>query len=330
MKFAGYPLNTNFKNTFKVQDSLMIVDYSGYTSFSTEYGHMAYKVRPFSYYLLRAEYSPGTNQVSGGQGWAVQNNGLMLHAQSMASMTLNQDYPISLEAQLLGSKNSANSLNLCTPGTAFFNTPTGGSVNTTHCINASNSPAPASDAWAWGAVLVMSDSIIRHYAKNNAVGTPVLTYYRTVYYAGNVTNPPAGTPANGTPLKSGYITVQAESAPYRFRHIELVNLEGCMTVGNANYKSYFVYNDPAACNTVNVGQAAGLEPQFTVSPRVASFAPARESRRIEIFQNDGRLLSTLEVPFGAREIRLPEMPRGVYFAKLAAVHGAVTRRLAVY
>ena len=37
----------------------------------------------------------------GGAGWAVRNNGLMLHSQDPKTMTLNQDFPISLEAQLL-------------------------------------------------------------------------------------------------------------------------------------------------------------------------------------------------------------------------------------
>jgi hypothetical protein len=331
VKFTGHQLNDNYKNTFKVQDSLLIVDYSGYTGFNNEWGHAAYKVRPFSYYLLRAEYSPGANQVSGGPSWAIQNNGLMLHAQSMASMTLNQDYPISMETQLLGAKNgTGQTMNLCTPGTAFYNNQTGGSVNTNHCTNASATAPPAADAWAWGTVLVLGDSVIRHYARNGATGTPSLTYYRPVYWAGNVNNPPANTPANGTPLKSGYITIQAESAPYRFRRIELVNLEGCMTQGNPNYKSYFVKNDPEACSVVNVGQPAGQDPGFTVGPAVAGFAPARVSRRIEIFRNDGRLAGSLEVPAGAREVRMPSLPAGLYFAKLTAGRGAVTRRLAVF
>jgi hypothetical protein len=331
IKFTGHQLNDNYKNTFSVKDSLIIVDYSTYTGFSNEWGHMAYKVRPFSYYLLRAEYSPGANQVSGGPSWAVQNNGLMLHAQSMASMTLNQDYPISMETQLLGSKNGTGAtMNLCTPGTAFYNAQTGGSVNTTHCVNASNSPGPAADAWAWGSVLVMGDSIIRHYNKMGAQGNPVFTYYRPVYYSGNVSNPPAGTPANGTRLTGGYITIQAESAPYRFRRFELVNLEGCMTVGNANYKSYFVKHDAAACGAVNVGQDPGLDARFSVGPAFASFAPAREPRRIGIFGSDGRQVSSLEIPAGAREMRLPKLPGGVYFAKLAARQGSLTRRLAVY
>jgi hypothetical protein len=333
IKFTGHELNDNYKNTFYVKDSLLIVDYSGYTSFNNEWGHAANKTRPYSYYLLRAEYSPGANQVSGGPSWAVQNNGLMLHSQSMASMSLKQDYPFSLECQLKGSKNGAT-LNLCTPGTAYYNTVSGGSVNTTHCtdISASSSPAPAADAWAWASALVLGDSIIRHYNGKGAGGTPVLTYYRPVYNNadGKVGNAPSNMPANGTPLKSGYISIQAETAPYRFRHIELVNLEGCMTVGSANYKSYFVHNDPAACATTDVGQGAGMDPRFSVTPAIASFAPARESRRLEIFQYGGRLLSSLEVPLGAREIRLPLLPTGVYFARLAAGHGSVTRRLAVY
>lgn len=329
IKFAGRQLNDNYKNTFKVQDSLLVVDYSGWTGFNGEYGHAINKTRPYSYYLLRAEYSAQANQLAGGASWAIQNNGLMLHSQSMASMTLNQDYPISMECQLMGSKGSSSTLNLCTPGTAFYDNPTGGSVNTTHCINAKNSPAPATDVWTWGSALVMADSIIRHYNGKGAVGNPVITYYRTVYYAGNVTNPPANTPANGTPLKSGYIAIQAETAPYKFRHIEIANLEGCMTPGNPNYKSYYVHNDPAACNATNVGQAAGEDARFAISPAFATFAPARETRRIEIFGNDGRRVSTLEVPSGARETALPKLPGGVYSIRLSAANGALTKRLAV-
>jgi hypothetical protein len=331
IKFTGSALNVNYKNTFKVKDSLLIVDYSEYTGFSNQWGHAANKTRPYSYYLLRAEYSPGATQVSGGPSWAVQNNGLMLHSQSMASMTMNQDYPISMETQILGSKNGTGAtMNLCTPGTAFYNAQTGGSVNTTHCVTASNSPGPAADAWGWGTVLVLGDSIIRHYNKNGASGTPVFTYYRPVYYSGNVLNPPANTPANGTALKSGYISIQAESAPYRFRRIELVNLEGCMTQGNPNYKSYFVRHDAAACNTVNVGQAAGMDPGFAVSPAIASFAPARQARRIGLFANDGSRVSSLEIPSGAREVRMPALRSGVYFVRLQAAQGVVTRRLAIY
>lgn len=329
IKFTGHQLNDNYKNTFHVQDSVLMVDYSSYTSFNNEWGHAINKTKAYSYYLLRAEYAPGANQVSGGPSWAIQNNGLMLHSQSMASMTLNQDYPISLECQLMGSKGSSSTLNLCTPGTAFYDNPTGGSVDVNHCTNAKNSPAPATDVWTWGSALVMADSIIRHYNGKGAVGNPVITYYRTVYYGGNVNNGPANTPANGTPLKSGYIAIQAETAPYKFRHIELVNLEGCMTPGNPNYKSYFVHNDPAACNVTNVGQPAGEDARFAISPRFATFAPARESRRMEIFGGDGRRISSLEVASEARETAMPKLSSGVYYVKLSAARGSLTKRLAI-
>jgi hypothetical protein len=333
IKFTGHQLNDNYKNTFKVQDSLLIVDYGGYTGFNNEWGHAANKTKPYSYYLLRAEYSPGANQVSGGPSWAVQNNGLMLHSQSMASMTLGQNYPISMECQLKGSKNGPT-LNLCTPGTAYYNAVSGGSVNTTHCtsISASSSPGPASDAWAWASAYVLGDSIIRHYNGKGVGSTPVLTYYRPVYNNadGSVGSAPSNTPANGTPLKSGYISIQAETAPYRFRRIELVNLEGCMTAGNPNYKSYFLHHDPTACNVVNVGQAAGEDARFSVGPSFATFAAARERRRMEIFGGDGRLTASVDIPAGAREARMPALRGGVYYAKLTARQGSLTRRLAVY
>jgi hypothetical protein len=40
------------------------------------------------------------------------------------------------------------------------------------------------------------------------------------------------------PLSFGYIALQAESHPIRFRKVELLNLEGCMDKKALNYKSY--------------------------------------------------------------------------------------------
>ena len=52
---------------------------------------------------------------------------------------------------------------------------------------------------------------------------------------------------DGMPMTSGYISIQAETAPADFRKIELLNLAGCMDPKAANYKTYFVKADPAAC-----------------------------------------------------------------------------------
>ena len=67
-----------------------------------EFGHIFYK-EPFSYYLLAAEYRFVGEQVPArAVAWAIRNNGLMLHSPEPKTMLKDQDFPISLEIQLLG------------------------------------------------------------------------------------------------------------------------------------------------------------------------------------------------------------------------------------
>jgi hypothetical protein len=260
IKITGSALNVDPRNTFRRSiigsDTVLEVNYSNYTG-TFNYGHIGYKHRAFSYYIVRAEHQfVGTTQTAGHPGsWALQNNGIMHHSQSAASMTTNQDFPISLEAQLLGPNNTGadnnSSMNLCTPGTAFYTTASGGSVNTNHCVSAAtkNRAQALAPNWAWAHVEAYSDSIIKYYFKDSLV----YTFYRPVYYAGNVSNPPANTPADNTRLTGGYILLQSESHATRFRRVQLLNLEGCMTPTDANYKTYFVKHDSTAC-----GQPAGV------------------------------------------------------------------------
>jgi hypothetical protein len=265
VKITGSELNVDPRRTFRWavvdQDTVLEVNYSEYTSFGGSFGHAGYKHRPFSYYLLRVEYMVWGSQVSNGPNWALQNNGLMLHSQSMASMTQNQDFPISMEAQLLGPGNNssggsfqgrgtAGTMNLCTPGTGFYLAPTGGNARTEHCIPADTNQRAAVGAWQTVSALILGDSVHHYYAgpQGNQL---VMTYYRPVYLAGGVSNPPSGVPSNNTPLTEGYVVIQSESHPFRFRTIELLNLEGCMTENDVNYKSYFLKHDEEACGGVS-------------------------------------------------------------------------------
>ena len=50
-----------------------------------------------------------------------------------------------------------------------------------------------------------------------------------------------------SPLKSGYIALQAEGHPFKFKNIKILNLVGCMDDNSVNYKDYFVKNDLTAC-----------------------------------------------------------------------------------
>jgi hypothetical protein len=334
IKFAGSALNVNLNNTFRAVGGNLEVNYSSWTSFSNQFGHAGYKIRPFSFYFIRAEYQHFGSQPTGAPGWAKQNNGLMLHSQSVASMGLNQDFPVSMETQLLGSGNTESdnnsTMNLCTPGTAFYTTPTGGTRDDAHCVSASTNTRVATEVWQWGSVLVMGDSIIRHYNGPAATGTPTLTYYRPVRAtnsgAGGITIPMV----NNERITGGYITIQAETHPYRFRAIDVMNLEGCMTVGNPNYKAYFIRHDAAACNTVNVGQGYSVDPGFKVSSAVASFLPVGKTRQLELFDMQGHRIFSRAIPSGMGEMRMPKLQPGTYFAKLSAGEGNLTRNLVVF
>ena len=103
-KFAKHDLGENCNDTFRVEDGLFKVRYDKWKTFNGEFGHIFYK-EPFSYYVLAAEYRFVGEQVHGrgpGPRWAIRNNGLMLHSPDPKTMLKDQDFPISIEVQLLG------------------------------------------------------------------------------------------------------------------------------------------------------------------------------------------------------------------------------------
>src|SRR5690606_2045134 len=131
-----YPSGENYKNTFRVEDGLLRVTFDEWDKWNNEFGHLFYK-DSFSHYRLRVEYRFVGNQVEGGPGWAIRNNGLMLHGQTAESMELNQDFPASVEVQLLGGngKDERSTLNVCTPGT---NIVMDDQLIEDHCISSSS------------------------------------------------------------------------------------------------------------------------------------------------------------------------------------------------
>ena len=239
-KFAKHDLGENFRNTFRVEDGLLKVRYDQWPTFDGEFGHLFYK-DPFSYYLLAAEYRFVGEQVAGGPSWAIRNNGLMLHSPHPRTMPKDQDFPISLEFQLLGGlgKGPRTTANLCTPGT---NVVMNGQLHTQHCTN-STSQTYDGDQWVRVEVLVHGDELVRHMID----GKTVLEYSKPQIGGGSVSNFDPAVKVDGMPLTGGYISIQAETAPIDFRKIELLNLEGCMNPAAASYKSYFVKSNPAMC-----------------------------------------------------------------------------------
>jgi len=214
IKIAKHPLGHNFNNTFRVEDGKLVTRYDQYDTFDAEYGHIFYRT-PFSHYRLRLEYRVVGEQVKGGQGWALKNSGVMFHAQSPESMLVDQSFPVCIEAQFLGGTGEGErpTGNLCTPGTHVV---IDGELVEQHCTN-STSRTFHGEEWVTFELEVHGDSIIRHLVN----GDTVLTYSKP-QIGGEL---PEGFPLEeGTPLTSGYIALQAESHPYEFRKIELLDL----------------------------------------------------------------------------------------------------------
>jgi hypothetical protein len=202
-KFAGKEPGESHKDVFVVEDGLLKATYDDYGEWDGTFGHLFYDGE-FSHYALRAEYRFGDGQPSGAPGWATRNNGLMLHGQTTDEMDVDQEYPDSIEVQLMGQSDRATA-NLCTPGTHVVMN--GQDPYTQHCTDSSSDTYPADD-WVTVTVVVRGNQQIRHYVE----GTQVMGY----------TEPQL---EDGTPLESGTVSVQSESHPTHFRTIELQEID---------------------------------------------------------------------------------------------------------
>lgn len=251
IKIAGYDLNDNLNNTFKVKDKVLQVDYSESKHFTKEFGHLYYH-EPFSYYRVRLEYRFVGKQLEGGPDYAYLNSGIMVHSQAANTLDKGQTFPVSLEMQFLADdgKTDRHTGNLCTPGTEAS---IKGKPIESHCVNSDSKIYP-SGQWVAAEAVVLGDSVIHHIIEEDTV----LTYeqprtssnfvsQRTNWTFGGFSDSVRWIQQQGTLLKEGYIALQAESHPVEFRKIELLNLKGCTDPKAINYKSYFVRSDNSQC-----------------------------------------------------------------------------------
>ncbi len=218
IKFRGYELGYNLNNTFQVEDGMLRVRYDNWDGWDDQFGHLFYNGE-FSHYRLRVEYRFVDEQVKGGPGWAFRNNGLMLHGQSAESMELDQDFPVSIEVQLLGGNGTdeRSTMNLCTPGT---NVVMDNVLVEDHCM-VSGSKTYHGDQWVSVEVEVRGGEIIRHFVE----GEEVMSYEQPQLDPRDK-NYSKFLPEDGNLIISrGSISIQAESHPTDFRKIELLVLE---------------------------------------------------------------------------------------------------------
>jgi hypothetical protein len=214
-KIKGYELGDNFGDTFRVEDGVIKVSYDKYTGdFKGRFGHLFYE-KPFSNYRFRAEYRILGDQAQAGPTWALRNSGVMIHGQTPETMLKDQDFPVSLEVQLLSRKGDHTG-NLCTPGT---NVMYQGKFHTPHCTS-STSKDYLGDQWVTCEIEVHGHGNIKHIINGETV----------IEYAEPTLDPKdpngkrlldAGSPLN---IAGGTISLQSESHPCEFRKVEIMEL----------------------------------------------------------------------------------------------------------
>lgn len=220
VKITGYEVDDNYANTFRMEDGVLKVRYDeGYDTFQNRFGHLFYK-DSFSHYKLRLEYRFVEEQCPEAPGWAYRNSGIMLHGQSPESMNLNQDFPVSIEFQLLGSDSTRQQVtgSVCTPGT---NIVINDELILDHCTQ-SSSDFFMDDQWVTAEVEVRGNEIIKHIIN----GDTVMVYNQPQLDDREASYEKLLSLNNGEKmLSSGTISLQSEGHPCDFRNVEIMVLE---------------------------------------------------------------------------------------------------------
>lgn len=215
VKIYHHDFNDNYANTFKVVDGNIQVNYDAYNEFNERFGHLFYN-KPFSSYHLKFEYQFTDQWLEDAPSYTYRNSGVMFHSQDPKTILKEQDWPISVEYQILAEEVEEQPRptgNMCSPGTeVFFNN----EMDPRHCISSSSKTYKWYE-WVKGDLIVYKDSLVIH--KVN--GKEVLRYTKP-QIGGAVTN--GFNPAlkiDGKLLSDGYIALQSEGQGINFREIKI-------------------------------------------------------------------------------------------------------------
>jgi hypothetical protein len=219
VKIHHHEVGDNYAGTFRVKDGKIQVNYDDYKEFGNRYGHLFYK-DPFSSYHLKFEYRFTDQWLKDAASFTYRNSGVMFHAQDPQTILKEQDWPISIEFQLLagaGDGKPRPTGNMCSPGTDVF-------INNEkikqHCLQ-SSSKTYEWDEWITGELIVYRDSLVQHIIN----GDMVMQYAKPQIGGGVVTGFDQEVKIDGKPLTSGYIGLQSEGQGIEFRKIMIMNLD---------------------------------------------------------------------------------------------------------
>lgn len=230
VKINHHEVGENYGSTFRVEDGILKVRYDEYGSFNDQFGHLYYK-QPFSHFHLLVEYRFVEGWQEDAPEYTIKNSGIMFHSQDPRTMNVDQDWPISVEFQLLaglGDGKERPTGNMCSPGTDVVYD---GKVDPRHCIN-SNSQTYEVDQWVRAELIVLGDSLVTHLIN----GDTVLQYTQPQIGGGVVNNFDPALKRDGQLLKEGFIALQSEGQSIDFRKVELLNLADCFDPASGTYK----------------------------------------------------------------------------------------------
>jgi hypothetical protein len=217
-KINHHKTGDNYANTFRVEDGLLKIRYDNYTEFNQRFGHVFYN-QVFENFHLKFEYRFSGEFLDSAPVYAKRNSGVMFYSQSPESMLTEQNWPISVEMQLLAELTPGQPRptgNMCSPGT---NVEYKGEVYEEHCLRSTSKTYPV-DEWV-RAELIVNDGKIKHYINGELV-----LEYEAPYASKDdlITGEDPNIWQQRTELTSGYIGFQSEGQPVEFRNIQIKTL----------------------------------------------------------------------------------------------------------
>ncbi|HLT06310.1 MAG TPA: DUF1080 domain-containing protein [Cyclobacteriaceae bacterium] len=218
-KIHHHEVGENFANTFRVVNGVIQVNYEDYPKFDERYGHLFYK-QPFSSFHLTWEYRFTDEWLADAPDYTYRNSGIMFHSQDPRTILREQDWPISVEFQMLadaGDGKPRPTGNMCSPGTEVYFQ---GEMDPRHCIE-STSDTYAWDEWVSAELIVYGDSLVTHLIN----GDTVLQYTRPQIGGGVANRYDAAIKIDGKALTEGYIGLQSEGQGVEFKNLRLRNLQ---------------------------------------------------------------------------------------------------------
>ncbi|MDT0646516.1 DUF1080 domain-containing protein [Zunongwangia sp. F260] len=219
VKFHHHEVGDNYANTFQVKDGTVLVDYDEYEEFGERYGHLFYK-ESFSSFHLKFEYRFTDQWMEDAPDYTYRNSGVMFHSQDPATILKEQDWPISVEYQMLadaGNGDPRPTGNMCSHGTEIYYK---NEMYPGHCLN-SSSETYKPDEWVQADLIVYRDSLVIHKVNGNTV----LEYSKPQIGGEVVGGFDPEIKKDGKPLTQGYIGLQAEGQGVEFKNIKILKLE---------------------------------------------------------------------------------------------------------